>query len=117
MPREKSDRTYVKDMIEFARQTMDFTSGLDRNGYGETLIVRRAVERTVELIGEAAKYVSDELRALYPDIPWRRIVGQRNILVHDYGEVDDDLVWNLVESELPSLIVKLERVVREEPES
>ena len=77
------------------------------------MVLRRAVERATELIGEAASNVSDAMRATHPEIPWRKIIGQRNVLIHDYGDVDDDLVWNLVELEIPRLVSNLEQFVQE----
>lgn len=76
--------------------------------------MRRAVERAIELIGEAASHVSDSTRALHAHIPWRKIVGQRHVLIHGYGDVDDELVWNLVEKEIPKLVADLERLTRGE---
>lgn len=69
----------------------------------------------MQLIGEAAKRVSDGVRDAHPEIPWRKIIAQRNILVHEYGEVDDDMMWNLVERELTPLIEKLRTVLEARP--
>ncbi|HKO58180.1 MAG TPA: HepT-like ribonuclease domain-containing protein [Thermoanaerobaculia bacterium] len=99
-------------MLRFAREVVDdFTAGIDRNVYGEDVQIRRSVERSVQLVGESAKHVSTAFREAHPEIPWRKIIGQRNVLVHEYGEVDDDLVWNLVERELAPLIENLRRIV------
>jgi len=112
MPPEKDDRAYVADMLSFAREVVDnFTPGVTREMYGDVVQIRRSVERSVQLIGEAAKHVSPEFRAAHPAIPWRKIIGQRNVLVHEYGDVDDDLIWNLVVVELPPLVDKLRRLL------
>jgi uncharacterized protein with HEPN domain len=84
------------------------------------------VERHIEIIGEAAARVwsrascrlrdlSRAFRAAHPDIPWRRIIAQRNILAHEYGEIDDALVWRVAIVRLPELISLLERIVPPPP--
>src|SRR3954452_6298820 len=111
MPRKnRGDTSYLADMLSFAREALSFTHGCSRTDYATDMVLRRAVERATELIGEAASNVSDATRAAHPDIPWRKIIGQRNVLIHDYGDVDDDLVWNLVELEIPKLVTILERI-------
>jgi uncharacterized protein with HEPN domain len=90
-----------------------FTRGRSRADYESDTGLRRSVERSTELNGEAASNISDATRAAHPEIPWRKIVGQRNVLIHDYGDVDDDLVWNLVELEIPALVSILERIVKD----
>lgn len=72
--------------------------------------LRLALERLIEIIGEAAKRVPPDTRAAYPAIPWADIVGMRNKLVHDYLEVDPEQVWQVVTGDLPGLIAELERI-------
>lgn len=112
--RNRGDASYLADMLKFAREVLAFTEGRSRTDYDKDTVLRRAVERATELIGEAASNVSDSARAAHPEIPWRKIIGQRNVLIHDYGDVDDDLVWNLVELEIPALASILDRIVRED---
>jgi uncharacterized protein with HEPN domain len=112
MPRsERGDASYLADMLSFAREVLTFTRGRSHFDYENDMVLRRAVERATELIGEAATNISDSTRAEHPEIPWRKIVGQRNVLIHDYGDVDDELVWNLVDLEIPKLVSILERLV------
>jgi len=67
------------------------------------LKTRRAVEREIEIIGEAARGVSDHLRRATPQVPWRPIIAQRNILAHDYGEIQEELIWRVATVHLPDL--------------
>lgn len=116
MPRrDRGDASYLADMLAFTREVLAFTEGRSRSDYDTDALLRRAVERATELIGEAASNVSDSTRAAHPEIPWRKIVGQRHVLIHDYGDVDDDLVWNLIELEIPALASILDRIIREDP--
>ena len=73
------------------------------------VVLAAALERFVEIIGEAAGRVSDERKLAAPNIPWRQIVGMRNRLIHGYGAVDRDVLWNVVHDDLPGLIEKLHR--------
>jgi uncharacterized protein with HEPN domain len=109
---EKDDRAYVADMLRFALEVVDnFAAGVTREIYGDDLKIRRSIERSVELVGEAAKKVSAAYRETHSEIPWRKIIAQRNVLAHEYGDVDDDLIWNLVLIELPPLVDKLRRLL------
>jgi uncharacterized protein with HEPN domain len=109
--KDRGDASYFADMLSFAREVLAFTRGRSRADYASDTGLRRSVERATELIGEAASNISDATRAAHPEIPWRKIIGQRNVLIHDYGDVDDDLVWNLVQLEIPKLAGVLERLV------
>jgi uncharacterized protein with HEPN domain len=85
MPRENRDAAYIWDMLDAARTIHEFTAGVSLEDYLLDRKLQLAVERAIEIIGEAARLVSPELRTQYPEIPWRQIVAQRNVLAHDYG--------------------------------
>lgn len=72
-----------------------------------------AVERNLEIIGEAAARISIELKDSTPDIPWRQIKGLRNIIAHEYGEIKQERIWALVIKEIPILITNLEDLLPE----
>ncbi|MEW6306111.1 MAG: HepT-like ribonuclease domain-containing protein [Verrucomicrobiota bacterium] len=67
-----------------------------------------AVNRKFEIIGEAARHLSPEVRQALPEVPWKLITAMRNILIHDYDDVDLDVVWDTVQRDVPSLIERLE---------
>ncbi len=113
MPRDKrDDASYLADMLQFANEALEFVRARTRDDYDGSPVMRRAVERAIELIGEAASHVSNKTRDRHPEIPWRKIVAQRHVLIHGYGDVDDDLVWNLVQTEIPQLLESLQKIVR-----
>lgn len=76
-----------------------------------------ATLRNLELLGEAARHVPEEARARAPDIPWRRIVGVRNILIYGYLGIDNDIVWDIVTNEVHKLLPTLERLEAAKPGS
>ncbi len=84
--------------------------------YLKDAMLRSAVERQIEIIGEAAGRLSGGFRAAHPEIPWQRIIAQRNVLIHDYGEIDHQRVWKLVMEYIPRLIEQMEPLVPEPPE-
>jgi uncharacterized protein with HEPN domain len=113
---EQRDASYLWDMLEAARTILEVTQGLTLSEYSEDRILYLAVERAIQIIGEAANRVSAELRAAHPEIPWRKIVDQRNVLVHEYGDVEHALIWELVQRHIPILVDQLESLVPPPPE-
>ncbi|MCX6842328.1 MAG: DUF86 domain-containing protein [candidate division WOR-3 bacterium] len=93
-------------MIESAERIMQYVKD-GRDAFLASSLIQDATIRNFETIGEAAKQISAELRRAYPEIPWREVVGFRDVLIHDYLRVDVDEVWNIVESDLPELKQKL----------
>ena len=108
MPRERenpaADPAWLLDMLTAARAVSAFVAGRTWEEYGASLMLRSAVERQVEIIGEAARGISDTFKADHPQIPWRPIMAQRHRLAHEYGEIDDALIWAVATIHVPRLI-------------
>ena len=98
---------YLDDMIEACRRVGQYTNGVARAQLISGTMAHDAVLRNLEVLGEAAKNVSTEIRALDHEIPWRRITGLRDVLAHAYFGIDDDIVWSIVAEEVPSLLPRL----------
>jgi len=111
-PNER-DAGYLWDMLENARLIKEFTEVIKYYEYQKDKMRQLAVERNLEIIGEAAARISDDLRKGNPDIPWRQIKGLRNIIAHEYGEIKYERIWALVVDEIPTLINKLEVLLPE----
>ncbi len=108
---EKRDAGYLWDMLEAARNAQEFTTGATYHQYLQEKKLRLAVERAVEIIGEAATKVSKKFRDAHPEIPWQMIINQRHVIVHEYGELEDELIWKVATAFAPELIEKLEKLI------
>jgi uncharacterized protein with HEPN domain len=104
MPRETEDQALLLDMVDSARSVVEMIAGMTFDHYVNDRRTRRAVEREVEIIGEAARAVSDGFQQAHPDIPWRKIIGQRHKLDHEYGEIQDEILWRVATIHAPELI-------------
>ena len=107
----KDDAVYVGHMLDMARQARELVASRTRADYDADVALRLALAHLVQNIGEAARRVSPQLQQAHPDIPWRNIVGIRHKVVHDYFYVDYDIIWDVVTSDLPGVVSKLELIV------
>lgn len=105
------DAAYLWDMLDAARTIREFTSGVEFKQYSQNRMLQLAVERAIEIIGEAARYVSETFKESHSEIPWRSIIAQRNVLAHVYGEIDQERIWIVVKVHIPELIANLEPLI------
>ncbi|HEX9459223.1 MAG TPA: HepT-like ribonuclease domain-containing protein [Thermoanaerobaculia bacterium] len=92
-------------------KVLEFARGVTEEQYLSDIAKRRSVERSLELIEEAARRISKPFREEHPEIPWKDIIGQRSVLAHDYGDISDIRVWDTVIELVPSLLRALESLV------
>lgn len=105
--RRREWRFYLDDMIDFAGKVLTYTEGLDQAGFVTSGLNYDATLRNLELIGEAATHIPDEIRSAHPDIPWRMIIATRNRLIHGYLGIDDDTLWSIIQDDVPELLPPL----------
>lgn len=98
----------LRDMLDSAQAISSYLKGVTRESFLQGREKQDAVLRRFEIIGEVASRLSPETQALFPELPFRSMRGMRNIIVHDYGEVDLDQVWKTATDDLPNLIGALE---------
>lgn len=115
MRADERDPVYVVDMIHAAGRALEFLGDREMAGLEAHAVLLAAIEHELIVLGEAARRVSEGFRRGHADIPWGRIAGMRNVLVHDYGVVDVGEVWRTVAKGLPELLAQLEPVVPSEP--
>ena len=113
MPPER-DAAYLWDMLTAARAVVDSIGDLTLEQYVADDNLRLATERRIEIIGEAARRVSDGCKEAYPEVPWRLIVDQRNVLIHSYDEIVDERIWKLAQRDIPDLIQVLLTLIEEQ---
>jgi uncharacterized protein with HEPN domain len=111
MPPETADLALLLDMLDSARAVREMVAGMHFQAYASDRRTRRAVEREVEIIGEAARKVSEPFRNAHSDVPWRKIMGQRHRLAHEYGEIEDEILWRVATMHVPELIAMLEPLI------
>jgi uncharacterized protein with HEPN domain len=117
MPSERPDAANLLDMLHYAQEVASLVSGQDFASYESDRKLQLAVERGVEIIGEAARGISREFQNRHPEIPWQPIIAQRHILAHEYGEVQADRIWRVATIHLPKLIPLLTPLIPSLPES
>jgi uncharacterized protein with HEPN domain len=100
-------RFYLDDMMEFAEKVLSYTEGLDQPGFIASGLTYDATLRNLELIGEAATHIPDEVRSAHPEIPWRLIIATRNRLIHGYLGIDNDTLWSIIREDTPELLPML----------
>ena len=97
----------LRDILDSAMAIRAYLEGVDRAGFMVNMEKQDAVLRRFEIIGEAASRLAPESQAMFPNVPFRSMRGMRNIIAHDYGDVDLVQVWNTATSDLPNLIAVL----------
>ncbi len=110
---QRDELAYVGHMLDMSRKALAKLEGKRRHDYDEDENLRLALAHLVQVIGEAARQVSLTFRDAHPEIPWMEIVGMRSKIVHDYLNVDEDVVWEVVTGDLPPLALALERILGE----
>ncbi|MFP4006613.1 MAG: DUF86 domain-containing protein [Spirulinaceae cyanobacterium] len=106
------DKIYLQDILERIERIEAYTQA-GKAAFLESLLIQDGVMRCFEIMGEAVKQLSMELRDTYPDIPWRRIAGFRDVLIHDYMGIELEEVWNVVERNLPAIKPQIVYILHE----
>ncbi|QUH26148.1 DUF86 domain-containing protein [Serpentinicella alkaliphila] len=108
----KDDKIYLIHIIESIRSIESYIEPGESEFFRSKLI-QDAVIRNLEIIGEATKRISKELRLKEYDIPWKEMAGLRDVLIHDYFGVDLDILWNVVRKELPRIHILIQSLIEE----
>ena len=110
MKREYQD--YLRDMLLNSEKALAFVKGMDYEEFSEDEKSSYAVVRALEVIGEAARQIPDDVQKEYSEIQWREIAGMRNKLMHEYFGVNMQVVWRTVKEDLPKIIPLLKKMIK-----
>ncbi len=111
---ERADVEFLADTKEAVLRINAYTQDLSYEQFLEDKKTQDAVVRNLEIIGEAAKNISEELKKKYPQMRWKDLAGVRDKLIHHYFGVNFDIVWSIVKQELPELLLQLEEILKNE---
>jgi len=113
--REKiRDKSRLKHILDAIAKALEFTENISFEEFKSNSMPRYAVVKCVEIVGEASYMLTNEFREQHPEIEWRNIISMRHILVHDYYQTDDNIIWDTVKNYLPVLKEKIEVLYEEE---
>jgi uncharacterized protein with HEPN domain len=113
MSKTRRDLDYLRDIQEAIIRVLSYINDLDWEEYLRDRKTQDAVIRNLEILGEASKSLSAEIRGRYPSIPWQYISGTRNRLIHHYFGVNQEIVWQIIQQDLPKLKPQIEQVIED----
>ena len=104
---------FVEDILESMDKIESYVQGMDFSDFAMNDMVIDAVLRNLEIIGEASRNIPDDIRERYSEIPWKEMMGLRNIVIHGYFSVDLDIIWEIITEDIPPTRTKIEKMFRE----
>jgi len=107
----RTDEAYLVDMLLAAYRIQEFVANLTEATFRQSALHQSAVIREFQVIGEAARLVTEKIKASHPEIPWPVIIGLRNRAIHEYFRLDVDIIWQIVKEDIAPLIAQLEALV------
>jgi uncharacterized protein with HEPN domain len=108
----RTDKVRIRHILDASKEVVEFTKGRSRAELDSDRKLNLSLVRLLEVIGEAARGMSDDFRTQHPELPWKKMVGMRDRLIHGYYDVDLDVVWETATEDLPGLVEKLESILR-----
>lgn len=109
-----SPRDFLQHILEECNYITGASKGLPRDRFVEDETLKRAMTRSIEIIGEAVKKLDEEFRAKYPGIEWKKLAGARDRIIHHYSGIDYDIIWEIVEEKVPQLKDYIEEIISEQ---
>ena len=107
----RHDALPLRQMLDYAREALALTQSRQRADLDNDRLLDLALTRLLEIIGEAANRVPEEVQEAHPEIAWGQIISLRNRLIHGYDSIDFDILWAIVQSDLPDLVENLKKIV------
>ncbi len=109
----RDDTVTLRQILEHGRRAVELARTKTRADLDDDWITTFALEKSLEVLGEAVRRLSEDVRGQHPGIPWARIIGLRNELIHGYDKIDLDRLWTILRVDLPDLLVLIEAIIKE----
>jgi uncharacterized protein with HEPN domain len=111
MKEEVKDKSRLKHIIQALNEIEFYTEGVEKQEFLDNSMMRFACIKQLEIIGEASNHLSDNFKNKYPTIEWRQIIGMRNVFVHEYFSLDNHVLWDIVNFDIPNLKKELIKII------
>ena len=111
---KKDNSVYLRHILDAMSRREEYTQDIKYEDFMDNYLIQDGVIRQIEIIGEATKRLSKEIKEKHPEIPWKDMSGMRDKLIHDYLGVDIDAVWDTVEEDIPALKNRLKYLIKKE---
>ena len=108
------DKAYLLDILEAAKLALRYVENKSEATFLQDVQLQDSVVRRIEIIGEASRRISAETRESFPEIPWSEMISMRNLMIHDYDDIDLKVVWQTLQTDLPTLILQLTPILDSE---
>ncbi len=113
-PKEREYVLYLEDMLESMRKIEEYLGGLDFRSFKMSYMAVDAIIRNFEIIGEASKSIPTHIKNNYPEIPWKKMYGLRNLIAHEYFGIDYEMIWEIAKKNLPQNRLDIELIIVKE---
>jgi uncharacterized protein with HEPN domain len=108
----KDVKVLLTHMKESITQVEKYTAGLSKEDFLASIQIQDSIVRRLEIIGEAARNIPEDFRLTHPEVPWRTIADMRNVLIHEYFSVDENLLWNVITNDIPVFKPQIEALLK-----
>jgi uncharacterized protein with HEPN domain len=113
MSKNRGGLLYLEDVRDCMNKINKYVNGMSFEDFDQNQLVIDAVARNLEVIGEATKYVPTEIREKYPEVPWKSMIGLRNILIHEYFGIDEQIIWQIITSDFKKTKPLIEKIIED----
>jgi len=104
-------RLFIEDILESIRLIKKYRGNLSKENLDNNQELKDSIVRRLEIIGEAVKNIPDDFKDKYPEVPWKKIAGLRDIIIHAYFNIDLDIMWDIIKEDLPDLKNKIKNIL------